>query len=145
MHIGRETDYALRIVMYLVAKGHGVKVSAGEIAKAMSVPERFNLKILRKLALCGIVRSTRGIYGGFSLMTLPHELTLLQVIEAIEGPVALSRCTADDDFCGMSPAFTACPVKAKLQEASETLRNLLGSTTFAELDCTTIPAQTPQD
>ena len=82
MHIGRETDYALRIILYLVAQGPGAKVSAGRIAERMSVPERFNLKILRKLSMKGIVQSSRGIYGGFSLCRSPEELTLLEAIEA---------------------------------------------------------------
>ena len=86
MHIGRETDYALRIILYLVAQGPGAKVSAGRIAERMSVPERFNLKILRKLSMKGIVQSSRGIYGGFSLCRSPEELTLLEAIEALGEP-----------------------------------------------------------
>ena len=105
MHIGRETDYALRIILYLVAQGPGAKVSAGRIAERMSVPERFNLKIL----------------------------TLLEAIEAIEGPVALCRCIRDEDFCGLEADWDLCPIQEQLMEAGAALRDRLSAVTFASL------------
>ena len=133
MHIGRETDYALRIILYLVVQGPGAKVSAGRIAERMSVPERFNLKILRKLSMKGIVQSSRGIYGGFSLCRSPEELTLLEAIEAIEGPVALCRCIRDEDFCGLEADWDLCPIQEQPMEAGAALRDRLSAVTFASL------------
>lgn len=119
--------------MFLAAQGPGAKVSAGRIAQGVSVPERFNLKILRKLTMGGIVESTRGIYGGFILKRDPAELTLLDVVEAVDGPVRLCRCIGDARYCTMEPQPSSCPLRERLEDAGAALRRTLSATTFADL------------
>ncbi len=97
MRITQEADYALRIV-YLLAKNGGILDSA-TISSASGVTERFTVKILRKLMGDGIVGSKMGARGGYSLAAKPEDVSMQRVIEAIDGPVEISRCLDSDYEC----------------------------------------------
>ena len=85
MHITQESDYAVRIVFCLARAG--VRMDARSISAQMCVTLRFSLKILGKLAQSGIVASYKGNRGGYELARPASEITLLQVIVAVEGPL----------------------------------------------------------
>ena len=89
-----EADYAVRIVEYLTK--HPGRWDAKTISEQMQVPMRFCLKILRGLVGAGMVCSFKGSKGGYSLARPAGEITLLQVIESVEGPYMLSRCQKDE-------------------------------------------------
>ena len=99
MRISQETDYAIRIVLYLSEKESGHIAGAKTIAAQESVSLRFLLKILRKLIQAGIVQSYRGMNGGYSLAKLPQNINLKEVIEAIDGPICINRCLYDAEYC----------------------------------------------
>jgi len=101
MQITRETDYAMRCVLYLTKQNSGI-VMVDAIAREMATPKSFLAKILQKLTRAGIVRSFRGVKGGFQLNRKPSEITLLDVIEAVEGTVTLNACTVDSSICSFS-------------------------------------------
>lgn len=101
MQITRETDYAMRCVLYLSGKPDKV-VMVDEISREMATPKSFLAKILQKLVKAGVVRSFRGVKGGFQLNRAPKAINLLDVIEAIEGVVALNACAVDRSVCGFS-------------------------------------------
>lgn len=106
MKITRETDYAMRCIAYLARQKRKV-VMADEISREMGIPKSFVAKILQKLARAGMVQSFRGIKGGFSLARDTKEITLLDVIETIEGAVTLNECAVNKNICGFSKT---CPV-----------------------------------
>ena len=97
MRITQEADYALRIV-YLLAKRGGI-LDAATISSESGVTERFTVKILRKLMSEGIVGSKMGARGGYSLAAKPDDVSMQRVIEAIDGPVEISRCLDSDYEC----------------------------------------------
>jgi len=101
MQITRETDYAMRCILYLAGQPDKV-VMLDEIAREMATPKSFLAKILQKLVKAGVVRSFRGVKGGFRLNRPPKDINLLDVIEAIEGVVALNACAVDSSVCGFS-------------------------------------------
>ncbi len=118
MRITKQTDYAIRCVLYLSQNHSEVKV-VDEIARAKSIPKVFLAKILQKLARAGIVRSHRGVKGGFELAKRPKDISLLDVIEAIEGPVAMNICAIDKRMCNLSNTCSVHPVWIKLREETE--------------------------
>jgi len=118
MQITRETDYAIRCVLYLSESPERV-VMVDEIAKAKSVPKSFLAKILQKLARAKIVKSFRGVNGGFKLARNPKEISLLDVIKAIEGPVAMNRCAVDSRMCNFSKTCSVHPVWVKIRKEVE--------------------------
>lgn len=143
MYITLETDYAVRIVHTLVrakaqppAKNGGGAASrrscldAGTISQRTGVPVRFALKILRKLVSGGIVRSYKGVYGGYELCAQPSELTLYDVVSLIEGDYLFSRCLEADYGCDCSQP---CSYRKAFGEVSEMVQDFLKRQTFDKL------------
>lgn len=97
MRITQEADYALRIVTGLAKKGS--IVDANTIAEEAHITQVFALKILRKLSLAKIVCSHKGACGGYELARGADEITLKDVIEAIDGEIAINKCLAEDHVC----------------------------------------------
>ncbi|MDD7362779.1 MAG: Rrf2 family transcriptional regulator [Peptoniphilus sp.] len=99
MKLTQEIDYAFRIVAHLAAN-EGEVVGAPKIAEVMEIPERFTLRILRKLNLGGLTRSKRGAKGGYSLNRPAESISLYDIILAIDGPIELNNCLhANDPYC----------------------------------------------
>jgi len=122
MQITRETDYAMRCVLYLSGQPDKV-VMVDEIAREMAVPRSFLAKILQRLVKAGVVRSFRGVKGGFQLSRAPQDINLLNVIEAIEGLVALNACAVDSRVCEFSNTCGVHTVWVKLRgEVNELLK-----------------------
>ncbi|MGD1076057.1 MAG: Rrf2 family transcriptional regulator [Thermodesulfovibrionales bacterium] len=101
MTITRETDYAMRCVLYL-AKNAGSILVVDTIAGEEGIPKSFLAKILQKLAKAGIVKSTRGVKGGFQLAEKAADLSLMRIIEAIQGRPSLNICVLDSKSCSRS-------------------------------------------
>ncbi|NOZ24590.1 MAG: Rrf2 family transcriptional regulator [Nitrospirae bacterium] len=129
MQITREADYAVRCVMYLAAAA-GRPAPVGEIADAQGMSTPFTAKILQKLVNAGIAASRRGIKGGFVLGKAPSETTLLEVIEAVQGPLALNVCVVDKKNCDRS---SHCSVHPVWMEVQADMKKKLGSYTFERL------------
>ena len=110
LRISRKIDYGLRAMIYLASVAQDAVVPFREIARQMDVPEDFLAKILKTLVDAGLIRSTRGPHGGYALSRPPAEVSFLDVIEAVEGPVALNVCLDGDDACGHSPSCTMTSV-----------------------------------
>jgi Rrf2 family protein len=115
LRISRKIDYGLRAMIYLASIPAEEVVPFREIARQMLVPEDFLAKILKTLVDEGLVRSTRGPHGGYALALPSSEISFLQVIEAVEGPIALNVCL-DDEGCGKAAACTMVSVWKEGQE-----------------------------
>ncbi|MBI5069644.1 MAG: Rrf2 family transcriptional regulator [Deltaproteobacteria bacterium] len=115
LRISRKIDYGLRAMIYLASIPDGAVVPFREIGRKMSVPEDFLAKILKHLVDRGLVRSTRGPRGGYALGRPAADISFLDVIEAVEGPVALNVCL-DDEGCGREPSCTMASVWREGQE-----------------------------
>ncbi|MBI5101121.1 MAG: Rrf2 family transcriptional regulator [Nitrospirae bacterium] len=119
MEITQETDYAVRCVLFLSRTSPEKNVMIEEIAGSMEIPRSFLAKILQKLSKAGIVRSFRGVRGGFRLTRAPLDITLLDVVEAIEGPVTMNKCGIEGKLCNFSGTCTVHPVWKKLRTIVE--------------------------
>lgn len=118
MQITRECDYAMRCVEYL-ASSAGKPCLAREIADKKAIPKTFLLKILQKLTRAGIVRSYRGVKGGFALEKRPRDITLLDVIEIIDGPLMMSQCVIQGQICQHRNSCSIHPVWMDLRKLME--------------------------
>ncbi|HET6922557.1 MAG TPA: Rrf2 family transcriptional regulator [Anaeromyxobacteraceae bacterium] len=116
LRISRKIDYGLRAMIYLSSLPSGSVVPFREIARQMEVPEDFLAKILKTLVDQGLVKSARGPRGGYALGRSPADISFLDVIEAVEGPVALNVCLDGDDACGRSGSCTMVSVWKAGQE-----------------------------
>ena len=129
MQITRETDYAIRIVLCLAHQKK--RMDAKTISEKTDVTLRFALKILRKLVASSIVQSYKGTQGGYELRKNPAEITLKEVIEAIEGMIAINRCLRDDFVCNYGGE--GCSVHCPLRETSKIIGEHLDTITFDRL------------
>ncbi len=116
LRISRKIDYGLRAMIYLASLPGEAVVPFREIARQMDVPEDFLAKILKTLVDEGLVRSTRGPHGGYTLARGADAISFLDVIEAVEGPVALNVCLDGDDACGHASSCTMVSVWKQGQE-----------------------------
>lgn len=129
MYITQEADYAMRIV-YSLAEA-GTRRDARSISEEVHVTLRFSLKILGKLSAAGIVNSFKGNRGGYELARLAEEITIKDVLCAVEGPYTLSRCL-QDSACNRGMTAT-CAFRRALGSISENLNAQLDGVTFADL------------
>lgn len=130
MQISRRADYGVRLILDLAFLADGARASTQEIAARQQIPMPFLAKIISQLALTGLVTTYRGAGGGICLAKPSSEITLLHVIEALEGPIYLNRCLIEPDRC---PNERHCPVHDIWRQAQTGLTSLLGETTFQEL------------
>jgi Rrf2 family protein len=119
MLVTRETDYAVRCILYL-AQDRDRTASVTEVARAMHIPKSFLAKILQRLVRNGILESVRGAQGGFRLAMKPSEISLLAIMEAIQGPAVINVCAVDSKRCKMSAACAVHPVWVEIRKEVET-------------------------
>jgi Rrf2 family protein len=132
MRITQEGDYSLRVVLYLYKHGNGERVEAKVISESENIPLRFLLKLLRKLVGAGIVKSFRGTGGGYKIAKPASEVTLRQVIEAIEGPIYVNKCLCDDELCNLKRAQT-CEIHTALGKLQSRLLSDMDHLSFEEI------------
>jgi Rrf2 family protein len=106
LQISRKIDYGLRAMVFLASMSPEEVVPFREIARRMDVPEEFLAKILKTLVSRKLVQSTRGARGGYRLARSPAEISMLDVIEAVEGPVRVNVCQDNHDACKLSRSCT---------------------------------------
>ncbi len=131
MTITREADYAVRITRYLASID--AKQDAETIANSVLIPKRFALKILRKLVHGGILKSYKGINGGYELKKTAKEITLNDIVELIDGPIAINRCLISGEKCVLAGDVKTCSVHRALEKANELIRETLSNVNFEEL------------
>jgi Rrf2 family protein len=116
LRISRKIDYGLRAMIYLGSISPDAVVPFREIARQMMVPEDFLAKILKTLVDEGLVKSTRGPHGGYALGKPATEISFLEVIEAVEGPIAINVCLDGEDPCAKAEFCTMVEVWREGQE-----------------------------
>ncbi len=128
MQITRQADYAVRAVLHLARLGPAAQASTANIARAEAIPVHFLAKIVSQLTQADILRTTRGARGGVSLARPPEDLNLLEVVEAIDGPVELNVCVLHPERC---PEASTCVVRPFWQEAQAILVEGLARARFS--------------
>jgi len=128
--ISRRSDYAVRALVYLAARDGGSAHRVGEIARNQGVPVPFLAKIVQQLVAAGLLKSRRGRAGGVYLPAEAASSSVLDVVQAIDGPVALNWCTMEPKRCGRWEMCAAHPLWARAQRL---LEEVLGGASIAEL------------
>jgi Rrf2 family protein len=118
MQITRQADYAMRAVLYLAELGPERRAATSQIAEEKRIPPSFLAKIVSQLSVAGLLQTSRGARGGVSLARSPEAISVLEVVEAIDGPILLNECVVDGgvcvfgDDCALRPIF--CDAQAEL-------------------------------
>jgi Rrf2 family protein len=136
MKLSRTVVYAIQATLQLAQSKTGGPVPCSQLAAASSMPERFLLQILRSLVTHGILNSTRGVVGGYTLQRKPQDITLLDLLEAIEGPL-----TASVPSNGSLAEHTVAKLQKALDDVAAAKRRELGQISLADL----LPPGEPDD
>lgn len=127
LRISRLTDYATVILASLVGGG---LASAAELADRTHIGLPTVSKLLKELQHAGLVRSMRGAHGGYQLARTAHEISAADIIDAVEGPVALTECASGSGQCGIE---TTCLVGHSWQRVSLSIRHALSDISLTDL------------
>lgn len=129
MKLTRTVAYAVQATLQLAQTNSGSPVPCSKLAAEGRMPERFLLQILRSLVTHGILHSTRGVDGGYSLERTPQEISLLDVIEAIDGPLDVTLPETD----GQPPALVDGRLRAALEKVTSASRSILHNIKLSDL------------
>ena len=130
MQITKQADYALRAMIYLAKKDIELRSSTSQIAEDQRIPPSFLAKIISQLSIAGLISTSRGARGGVKLSRSADQISVLEVVEAIDGPITINDCTLSTSSC---PFGDSCPLQPVWCEVQSQLVNTLRTTNFSSL------------
>jgi Rrf2 family protein len=130
MEITKAADYGLRAMYRLGQTPPNHCALIGDIANEMNIPAQFLHKVMPRLVKAGLVRSRRGARGGYRLAKPPAQISLLDIVQAIDGPIYLNRCLFDKDDCSLD---AECPIRPVFAQAQDALRDVLHTRKLGDL------------
>jgi Rrf2 family protein len=133
LRLSKKADYALIAMKHLALcgdRGSHATASAREIAELYDIPIELMAKVLQRLVRRGLLASHQGTRGGYQLARMPTQISIADVIQAIEGPVAVTACSTEEGQCEQ---FAKCNVRDPLWRVRERILSALGECTIAEL------------
>ena len=129
LKLTKKADYGLIALRHLATRKGG-SASTKEIADAYHIPMPLLSKVLQKLVREGLMTSEQGTNGGYRLSRPAQEITTLEAIRAIDGPIILTHCFTEHNGCDQS---SLCPVREPLRKVHEGILNLLSGITISDL------------
>ena len=130
LRLSKKADYALIAMKHLAVRGERSSSSAREIAELYDIPIELMAKVLQRLVRGGLLASQQGTRGGYQLGRIPTQISVADVIQAIEGPVTVTACSTEEGQCEQ---FSKCNVRDPLRRVRERILTALGECTIAEL------------
>lgn len=130
MQITRASDYAVRVMIHLAGLPPSSTIQQAELSKVTDVSGHFLSKVLQQLVRARLIRSQRGSGGGYVLAVSASQVSLLDVVEAMEGPVRLNQCLDEGPSCERK---SWCPAHEIWAEAQMAIMRVLGGTSMATL------------
>jgi FeS assembly SUF system regulator len=129
LRISKLTDYGT-VILARLAQDPGAQFTATQLAQSTHVPLATVSKLLKQLQRHALVSSTRGLHGGYRLARTPETITAADVLDALEGPVALTECATHPNQCGIEGS---CGVNRAWQKVNTAIRRTLSDITLLEL------------
>jgi FeS assembly SUF system regulator len=131
VRLSKLTDYALVVMSCIARSPNQTSRAARDLSLELRLPLPTVSKLLKELLQSGLLVSQRGIKGGYSLARDPHDISLAEIIAALEGPIALTECSADTTgLCALEPC---CAIKKNQQIISQAIRGVLDRLTLSDL------------
>ena len=140
LRLTKRADYGLMAIHFIASHGEDGAVSAKRIAEQFRIPAERLAKILQRLAKKGLIASQNGSKGGYVLTRPASEVTVGQVVRALEGPIRIVSCLATSEAC---PQYTNCNLRTPVQKLQASISDLLDAMTLADLGAEAPPAAVP--
>ena len=132
IRISKLADYAV-VILSIMAGSEDELMSAAKLSAASRVPEPTVSKILKMLSKCGIIESTRGIRGGYALSMDPSEVTVEDIIYAVDGPVLLTQCAGEEGEGIACSLGESCIMRGRWSGVNQAIRNALSSVSLRSI------------
>jgi Rrf2 family protein len=130
LRLTKKADYGLMALKYLAEQPRSAALSAKDIAEAYHIPPQLLAKILQRLAKVGLVRSSAGMNGGYTLAKDAAEITAFEVIWAVDGPQFLTACTTGKRSCDLTES---CTIKEPMSRVNDAIAELLKNIRIGDL------------
>ena len=130
MQFTKAEGYGLHGVIFLAEQPEGKVTPLSEISEAQNVPEKFLAKIFQNLTKAGLIKSHRGVRGGFAMARPAERITIREVLESIQGPYYLVKCLEDESVCDKAET---CSIRKLIGLAQERVLDLFEEHTIADL------------
>ena len=140
LRLSKKTDYALMAMKHLAQNSSATSTSAREIAEQYDIPIELMAKVLQRLVRIGLLASTQGTRGGYTLGRPPAAISVADVIEAIDGPVTVTACSTENNDCEQ---FSKCSIRDPLWQIRERIAATLETVTIAEIAAETVSSPVP--
>ncbi len=141
LRLSKKADYALIAMKHLAQNTSGApSTSAREIAEQYDIPIELMAKVLQRLVRTGLLLSTQGTRGGYTLSRASAAITVADVIEAIDGPFTVTACSTEKNDCEQ---YSKCSIRDPLWQIRERIAAALGTVTIAEMAAERVEAQAP--
>jgi Rrf2 family protein len=131
MEMTRAADYGLRAMLYLSRRMEAGSVLIGDIAAAMEIPAQFLHKVMPRLVKAGLLHSRRGARGGYRLAREPGKVSVLDIVEAIDGPILVNRCLVGSADCSR---IGSCAIEEVCRQAQKAITAKLDDFSLADLN-----------
>ena len=128
----KATDYAILALSYLEERPDEEVVSTKEIAENYAIPVELLAKVLQRLSKCGVVTAHQGRGGGYSLARPTEEISITEVVEAVEGPIAIAACLKEGGEV-LCDQFNHCTIRSPVGQIQELVINLFSTITVAQV------------
>jgi Rrf2 family protein len=130
LKLTKKADYGLIAMKHLAEHAQQGACSAKDVADSYGIPQQALAKILQRLAKAGLLASTQGINGGYTLARQAHKISAFEVIRAIEGPLFITSCVTVRGQCGQT---NRCTVREPLRKVSQSIEEVLSRITIGDL------------
>jgi Rrf2 family protein len=130
LRLSKKADYALMAVKHLAQKPAAPSTSAREIAEQYDIPIELMAKVLQRLVRTGLLASTQGTRGGYTLSRPSSTISVADVIQAIDGPFTVTACSSENNDCEQ---YSKCSIRDPLWQIRERIAAALGTVTIAEI------------
>ena len=140
LRLSKKADYALMAMKHLALRGDRGSSSAREIAEQYDIPIELMAKVLQRLVRIGLLASTQGTRGGYTLGRPPATISVADVIEAIDGPFTVTACSTENNDCEQ---YSKCSIRDPLWQIRERIAAALGTVTIAEIAAENVSSRVP--
>jgi Rrf2 family protein len=140
LRLSKKADYALMAVRHLALKTGPASASAREIAEQYDIPIELMAKVLQRLVRAGLLSSTQGTRGGYTLSRPSAAISVADVIQAIDGPFTVTACSSEKNDCEQ---YSKCSIRDPLWQIRERIAVTLGTVSIAEMAAESDAAQVP--
>jgi Rrf2 family protein len=140
LRLSKKADYALMAMKHLAQNSSASSTSAREIAEQYDIPIELMAKVLQRLVRIGLLASTQGTRGGYTLGRAPSTISVADVIEAIDGPFTVTACSTENNDCEQ---YSKCSIRDPLWQIRERIAAALGTVTIAEIAAEKVTSRVP--